>query len=154
MVMQPQIMYKPGFRVLGILLDGEDADAHIDRVWDQLAAHYAEIPQVDPDQGFGVHRFSEEGHLYLAGFALWQDGYHPDGLVEWAINPHAYAVFSHRGLAENLGETVASIFDAWLPGSGYQLAEDFYFELYDDHFQPGSADSVIFIFVPVVEAYL
>jgi len=33
--------------------------------------------------------------------------------------------------------------------TGYQTAGDFYFELFDDRFQPGSEDSILFIFFPV-----
>lgn len=151
-IINPRIIYKPAFRVAGISLDGEKVKSDLDGVWEKLAERYSEIPHADPDHGFGVHTFSCEGHRYLAGLAVEKDGSLPVGMAEESIGPNAYAVFIHRGVLGNLEETVLEIFDIWLPQSGYQLAEEFYFEFYDDQFQPGSEDSVVFIFVPVIEA--
>ena len=149
--MEPRIIYKPGFSVAGICLDAEEVTNSLDEVWEDLADRYREIPHADPDQGFGVHTFTDVGHYYLAGLAVQKDGDLPEGMIELEISPNAYAVFPHRGDLGALPKTFAAIFDTWLPESDYQHAEEFYFEYYDDHFQPGSSDSVIFIFVPVVE---
>jgi AraC family transcriptional regulator len=150
-IIEPRIIYKPAFREAGIPLNGEEISDRLDAVWEKLADRYSEIPHADPDQGFGVHTFNEQGHHYLAGLAVQKDGFLPEGMAELAIEPHAYAVFTHRGDLGSLPDTVSVIFDNWLPHSGYQMADEFYFEYYDDHFQPGSLDSVIFLFVPVVE---
>jgi len=152
-IAETRIIYKPAFKVAGIplYLYGEKVESDLESVWEELAERYSEIPHTDPDQGFGVHTFSTEGHRYLAGLAVKKDGSLPAGMTELAICPNAYAVFVHRGILGNLEETVMEIFDIWLPQSGYTLAEEFYFEFYDDQFQPGSPDSVVFIFVPVVE---
>lgn len=150
-ITEPRIVYKPAFRVAGIPLNGEEIANSLDMVWEILADRYCEIPHADPDQGFGVHTFNEQGHHYLAGLAVHKDGRLPDGMAEFAFDPHAYAVFPHRGDLGDLTDTITAIFDNWLPQSGYRTADEFYFEYYDDHFQPDSPDSVIFIFVPVVE---
>ena len=149
--MEPRIIFKPAFRVAGIPLIGEEITSSLDEVWENLADRYSEIPHADPDQGFGVHLFNEAGHHYLAGLAVKKDGNLPEGMAEVEFGPNAYAVFFHRGDLARLSETVTAIFETWLPQSGYRLAEDFYFEFYDDQFQPGSPDSVVFIFIPVVE---
>jgi len=149
--MEPQIIYKPAFTVIGIPYVGENLERDMDALWVQLAKRYAELPHADPDQGFGVHKFSDDGRSYLAGFAAHRDGTLPPGMVEQWICENAYAVFIHRGSLASLAETMTRIFDRWLPGSGYQLAEDYFFECYDDRFNPGSPDSVVFIYVPVRE---
>ena len=150
-ITEPRIIYKPAFRVVGIPLESEKIANDLDGVWEELADRYNEIPHADPDQGFGVHRFTDQSHTYMAGLSVRKDGFVPEGMAEESIDPHAYAVFIHRGIVASLGETITEIFDKWLPKSGYDLAEEFYFEFYDDQFQPNSPDSVIFIFVPVVE---
>ncbi|HEY9122019.1 MAG TPA: GyrI-like domain-containing protein [Brevefilum sp.] len=147
--MEPQIVYKPAFTIVGIPHDGKSLERDMDALWDQLAKRYAELPHVDPDQGFGVHNFSDDGHNYLAGFAAYRDGVLPPGMVEQRIGENAYAVFIHRGSLASIPETMTRIFEGWLPGSGYQLASDYFFECYDDRFNPGSPDSVVFVFVPV-----
>ena len=150
-ITEPRIIYKPAFRVAGIPLEGEPDTSSLDAVWEKLAERFGEIPHADPDQGFGVHTSIDQGHIYLAGLAVQKDGHLPEGMAEFDFGPNVYAVFPHRGDLTGLSETIEMIFDTWLPQSDYRLAEEFYFEFYDDHFQPGSPDSVIFIFVPVVE---
>jgi AraC family transcriptional regulator len=149
-MLEPQIIYKASFRVVGIPLEGEAIDNDLESAWEKLADRYSEIPHADPDQGFGVHTFSSAGHRYLAGLAVAKDGCLPDGMAELGIDPHAYAVFTHRGDTAALPETITAIFDVWLPESGYKPVDEFYFEYYDDHFQPGSPNSILFIFVPVI----
>jgi len=73
----------------------------------------------------------------------------PKGMTAYQIEQHAYAVFPHHGYMSHLSNTVDWVINGWLPGSGYQTAGDFYFELFDDRFQPGSEDSILFIFFPV-----
>jgi AraC family transcriptional regulator len=150
MKMEPRIIYKPAFTVVGFPLAGGELHRDRDSLWDQLASRYKEIPGADPDQGFGVHIFSEEGRNYIAGLAVMGDGRLPEGMAEQSLRSHAYAVFTHRGILRNLENTIREIFDTWLPHSGYRLADDFYFEYYDDHFQPDSADSLVFLFIPVI----
>ncbi len=150
-ILEPRIIYKPAFKVVGIPLDGDELLNDLDGVWENLAARHNEIPHADPDQGFGVHTFSEKGHHYLAGLAVHEDGRLPEGMAQKLIGSNAYVVFTHRGDLAHIEETITGIFDTWLPSSGYRLAEELFFEYYDDHFQPGSPDSVVFIFVPVVE---
>ena len=58
-------------------------------------------------------------------------------------------LFLYNGLSAYLEQTVKMIFRDWLPSSGYQQAENFYFEYYDDRFHPGSPESVIFLYLPV-----
>lgn len=149
--MEPQIVYKPAFTVIGIPYNGKSLEGDLDALWVQLAKRYTELPHADPDQGFGVHTFADGRHDYLAGFAAYQDGTLPPGMVKQRISENAYAVFIHRGSLSSLPETLTRIFERWLPGSGYQLASDYFFECYDDRFNPGSPDSVVFVYVPVRE---
>ena len=147
--MKPWLLFKPAFNVVGIPLNGRDLSRQFDALWDQLAARYAEIPHVDPDQGYGLHSLTGHEQLYLAALAVREVDVIPEGMTARQIPPNTYAVFVHHGLSINLLQTVDRVFSEWLPGSSYQLAGDFYFEYYDDRFQPGSPESVISIYVPV-----
>jgi AraC family transcriptional regulator len=149
--MEPQFLAKPAFQVVGIPLNGKDRVSEIDALWDQLAACYAEIPHADPDQGYGVHRLHADRREYLAGLAVRKAGTIPAGMAAQQIPANVYAVFLHRGLATDLMQTIEEILRVWLPESGYHWAGDYFFEYYDDRFQPGSRDSVIFIYLPIRE---
>lgn len=147
--MEPRLIFKPAFSVIGLSHDGVRPNGYRDALWEALGARYPEMPHADPDAGFGVHTWNADGHRYLAGLALRGAGPTPVGMVSLSIGPHAYAVFAHAGRAHHLDETIRRVYVDWLPGSGYRLAENLYFEYYDDRFIPGSEQSLLFLFIPV-----
>ena len=148
--MEPRIIYKPAFTVVGFSQEFMGDDIAVDTLWDRLAAHYQEIPFVDPDVGYGVHLITSENHRYLAGLGVTRpDMSAPLDMAELRIDPHTYAVFTHFGSMATLPETLDYIFEGWLPGANYAACADFYFEFYDDHYQPDSSHSTLFIWVPV-----
>lgn len=155
--MEPRIIYKPAFSVVGISQPFTAWDGQVDALWAQLEQRYLEISIADPDIGFGVHTWKDGKDRYLAGLALRKVpgrggmGPLPQGMTRLSFDPHAYAVFTHNGVMAGMTETISTIYEGWLPGSSYRSAADFYFEYFDDRFQPGSRDSVLFIFVPVTK---
>ena len=60
-----------------------------------------------------------------------------------------YAVFHHAGPLSGLSETVDRVFEEWLPQVGVEISGEYYFEVYDDRFEPGKVDSILFLWVPV-----
>lgn len=150
-MLTPRIVYKTSFTVVGFAREGEISEQDNDSLWGRLGERYAEIPHADPDTGFGVHTWTDSKRRYLASLTVRENGVIPAGMTELSFDAHIYAVFVHTGQMSGLAQTVAWIFEEWLPGSGYERDADFYFEYYDDRFQPGSMDSVIFLWVPVRE---
>ncbi len=148
---EPRIIFKPAFTVVGLTLNGTHSADDRDALWDLLAERYREIHQVDPDAGYGVHLNSGNHHTYLAGLSAGPGGAIPQGMTAQHFGPHTYAVFTHNGFSSALAGTVDGIFSIWLPDSGFHQAAGYYFEYYDDRFQPNSIDSLLFIFVPVAE---
>jgi len=153
MNLNPRIILKPSFTVVGLSCQVPGVNGSTEALWELLGERYHEISQADPDVGYGVHTWDETGRQYLAGLGLrgMPGSWHtPSGMTELQIRAHAYAVFTHTGLVRDLPEKVGRIYEDWLPGSGYTSGGDFYFEYYDDRFLPGSRDSVVFVFVPVL----
>lgn len=60
----------------------------------------------------------------------------PKGMVARQIPPMKYAVFTHKGPMDKLQETYAEIYGKWVVSSGYEIADGFDFELYDERFKP------------------
>jgi len=155
--MEPRIILKPAFTVVGLSQNGESLNEHTETLWEQLSARFHEIPGADPDTGFGVHCWNGSERKYLVGMAIRGevDGSEvpvvPEGMMSCQLKKHTYAVFPHCGSIDHLNETINWIFTDWIPGSGYQAMENYFFELYDDRFQPGSDDSILFVYVPVEE---
>jgi AraC family transcriptional regulator len=65
------------------------------------------------------------------------------------IPPSKYAVFTHKGIAHTVSETITSAYDSWLTEAGLETDRCFDFEYYDDRFIPDSEDSVIDVYIPV-----
>lgn len=152
MALEPRIILKPAFSVVGLSRPLARLVGDSEALWQELGSRYAEIPQADPDAGYGVHTWTGSSWQYLAGLSLRSAGGEiPPDMTLLQIEAHAYAVFVHIGLVQDLPKTEGRIFEGWLPGSGYQPAADFYFEYYDDRFTPGSPDSVVFLWVPVTQ---
>ena len=147
----PRIIYKAGFTVVGIAREGEISGLDNDALWGELGERFAEIPHANPDAGFGVHYWVDSKQRYLAGLTVSENGTIPAGMAEQRFEAHIYAVFVHMGQVSGLAQTVEWVFKEWLPESYYERDGEFYFEYYDDRFQPGSRDSVVFLWVPVRE---
>ena len=148
--MEPRIIYKPAFTVVGFAqtLTGGDWDS--DSLWEQLGTRFQEIPFADPDVGYGVHITTGEARQYLAGLGLTRpEAAVPADMVQYRMGPQTYAVFAHAGLLKDLPATVGAAFESWLPAVGYRPSANYYFEFYDDHFQPDSPLSTLFIWIPV-----
>jgi predicted transcriptional regulator YdeE len=150
-LLQPRIVYKAGFTVVGFAHEGDISERNNDTLWGALSEHYAEIPHADPDAGFGVYTRMGSEPRYLAGLAVRENGTIPAGMTEQNFDAHIYAVFVHTGQTSGLRQTMEWILEGWLPDSAYERDGDYYFEYYDDRFQPGSRDSIVFLWVPVRE---
>jgi predicted transcriptional regulator YdeE len=77
----------------------------------------------------------------------------PVELVVKVLPPCTYAVFSLRG-EEIGGDWSSSIYDDWLPGSGYEMAHSYAFQFYDERFKGVEelAGSVLDVYIPVRRA--
>lgn len=148
--MKPRLIYKAGFTVTGLTIDGDRLEAARDGLWERLGERFREIPQADPDVGYGVvWTQPDDGISYLAGLSGRLDGEPPMEMVSRHFGPQLYAVFHHAGLLSTLRETVGQVFSVWLLETGLEANGEHYFEVYDDRFSPGEADSIVFLWVPV-----
>ena len=147
--MEPRIIFKPAFTVVGLLQDKDDIDTSVEGLWESLGARLSEIIGADPDVGFEVHFMEEDGHRYLVGFAVLKQSTVPKGMTAINFDAYNYAVIPHQGSLDGIADTLAGFDSDWLPTSGYQRDEATYFEVYDDRFVPNSPDSLISIYVPL-----
>jgi AraC family transcriptional regulator len=144
------LIYKAGFTVTGLALDGDRLTESREGLWERLGERFREIPQADPDVGYGVvWTRPDDGMGYLAGLAAGPGTVTPPGMVSHHFNKQLYAVFHHSGPLTALQETVRQIFDVELFQTEYRVSGDYYFEVYDDRFDPGEAGSIVFLWVPV-----
>ena len=90
------------------------------------------------------------GHFeYVAGVEVSGFPKLPGELSRIRIPEQRYAVFSHRGHASTMRSTVYTIWNKWLPASGYEVADTPDFERYDENFDAKSGRGTIEIWLPI-----
>jgi predicted transcriptional regulator YdeE len=147
-VMEPKIVKKPAFTVVGMVYEGKNQNNEIAGLWERFNPRISEIEDA-VDGCFGVcEPAREDGTFrYLAGMAVSSAGQVPEGMDIWDVPASQYAVFPTTLPA--IGETYKYVFETWLPGSGYAYASTPDFEYYDESFDIAEADSTFDIYVPI-----
>ncbi|MFC1997523.1 GyrI-like domain-containing protein [Chloroflexota bacterium] len=150
--MQPKIITKPAFKSVGMSYVGLNQAGEIPKMWNVYNRRINEVAAIN-DICFGlcfssIKGTSEGEFEYVASTEVKDDKNIPKGMVYREVPEYKYAVFTHNGKLDRLGETYEYIYKTWLPQSGYELHPDKYdMEVYDDRFTPDSEDSAFDIYV-------
>jgi AraC family transcriptional regulator len=149
--MEPKIVTKPAFTVVGMKYRGKNEKSEIPQLWEQFGPRICEIKHLaDPHVAYGVmHNYDEEsGEFdYVAGFEVSSVAEVPEGMVSWEVPEQTYAVFTCT--LPTLMETFERAYKTWLPHSGYQRADSPEFELYDENFDSQDENSEMAIYIPI-----
>lgn len=147
--MQPQVVTKPAFTVVGLCIHTLAKAAEIPLLWDQFVPRMDEVQHLaEPHVSYGLmdHFNQEIGELdYMAGNAVEQVIDLPAGMARWDVPANTYAVFETT--LATIGQTFDYIFGVWLLTSGYQQTAGPYFERYGENFSPDNP--VLSIYIPV-----
>ncbi len=153
--MEPRIVTKPAFYVVGMQYVGKNPDNEIAKMWQEFIPRMNEPERIKPQMSYGLCDSTIEGledgeFEYVAGVEVaGPDAAVPEGLVLRSVPERKYAIFTHHGTLDTLGETYQNIYDTWLPQSGLEIAGLFDMEVYDQDFIPDSPDSKLYIYVAV-----
>lgn len=158
---KPEIKTINDLKVMGMVYQGKNQSGEIGVLWQQFLAR---IPDIKSPKGnmksYGICEPLEESvedvdldnpndFKYLAGIEVVDDNDVPEGMEVWDVKHNKYAVFTHRGPVEMLGDTYKAIYSQWLPESGYEVVFTYDFEMYDQDFKPGQTDSKMYIYIPI-----
>ena len=147
------IVKKPAFLVVGIPYFGKNENGEIPQMWNVFNSRYKEIKDVsDPSVCYGIGSSMDEtgAFEYVAAVPVSKIDELPEGMVVRMVAQQEYAVFVHVGNLDTLKKTYESIYNDWLPDSGYELIPAAHeFELYDQDFKIGDPDSKMYIYIPV-----
>jgi AraC family transcriptional regulator len=149
--MEPKIVIRPAFTVIGILYHGKNEHQEIPRLWGQFNPRSAEIESaVADDICYGIADNFDRvlGTFdYLAGLEVADDAQPPPGMVRWQVPQQTYAVFPCT--LPTLMRTFQTAYDVWMPMAGYHRVPGQEFELYGEEFNPGDPQSPMFVYIPV-----
>jgi AraC family transcriptional regulator len=142
--MEPRIVTKPAFTVVGLPFTGFITNApleagnennEIGKVWDEFNARMAEVKHVSgPAYGLCFGMPNDKEPWYIAGVEVARAEDVPAGMMSMTVPAQMYAVFPCT--LGTLGATYRMITEQWQPRSGYEHADAPDFELYDQEFDP------------------
>ena len=149
--MDPRIVDRPGFTVVGLKYRGKNENNEIPQLWQVLGPRAGEIENMVSDHvayGISANVDQSTGEFdYIAGFEVSTVKELPEGMVSFKVPGSKYAVFSTT--LPKIGETFDNAYHAWLPQSSYQPTGGPEFEFYDERFDPQDPDSLFDLYIPV-----
>jgi predicted transcriptional regulator YdeE/DNA-binding transcriptional MerR regulator len=151
--MEPKFITRPAFAVVGLRYFGKNENQEIKALWDVANTRFGELKHIINDGAYGVCITVEDAQPgefeYVAGLKVSHTEDIPEGMVLREVPAQKYAVFTHVGSLETLGETYNYIYHIWLPQSGHELAAKYDFEFYNEDFKDFAPDSRFYIYVPI-----
>ena len=151
--MEPKIKELEGFKIVGLRYFGDNKKQEIGQLWGEFNRKCDKIKHIKenaPAIGLCIMLPGEmEKFEYVAGMMVDStDDINPE-FVAREVPPSKYAVFTHKGLLFNLGETYNYIFTEWVKNCGYEINTMLNFEWYDDRFKDNDPASEFDIYVPI-----
>jgi len=153
--MEPKLISKPAFKAVGLSYVGKNQNGEIGQMWGRFNQRFNEPKSINSKECYGLCfsnvKEAKEGEFeYVAAREVANDQDIPAGMVYREVPAYKYAVFTHHGKLETLGETYQYIYNTGLAQAGLQIHPDKYdMEVYDDGFIPDSDDSKLYIYVAI-----
>jgi predicted transcriptional regulator YdeE/DNA-binding transcriptional MerR regulator len=149
--MEPSIINKPTFTVVGARYVGRNQNNEIPQLWDRYGPAINGIKHKGGELFYGVCDMpagAAEGEFeYIAAVEPEPSATVPEGMVTKNIPAGRYAVFPTT--LPTIHDTWGYIMQNWLPRSGYKRAMQPDFELYDETFDPADPNGKLYIYVPI-----
>lgn len=150
--MEPTIIEKGRFFLVGMEYYGTGQDQRIPQLWEQFMKRICEIPNCQSRETYGFCEMlfgdPDDGPFsYIAAAPVEAVEGIPRGMLAKEVPASKYAVFTHKGTLDSLQDTYNYIYKVWLPKSGYQV-DNFDMELYDHRFN-FTPSSEFDIYIPI-----
>jgi len=125
--------------------------AGIPGLWQRFGQSIGNIPHRIGQVAYGVCCNGDDaGNFdYIAGVEVPDFSDVPYEYMRVRIPGQKYAVFTHRDHVSSIRRTINTIWNHWLPSSGFQIADSPNFERYDEKFDPATGNGGFEIWVPI-----
>ncbi|GAV22900.1 GyrI-like domain-containing protein [Carboxydothermus pertinax] len=146
--MIPEIVFKPGFYLVGIKYEGRNENEEISELWKKFNLRISEIKsKVSNNERFGLNIYGEKflatgEFTYLAAVAVEKIEEVPEGMAVAALDPAKYAVFTLPGQREKLPKLIHDIYCRHLKKHGLKPVGNYDFEFY-------TGKDLIYFYVPI-----
>lgn len=149
---EPRFETRPGFIIAGMggrfTVDGNEG---IVGLWQAFVPYIGRVPNQVGAQTYGLccNPLEDGSFEYIAGAEVSRTDALPAAFRHFKLAERRYAVFRHLGHVSTLHQTFRTIFNQWLPASGYTLADAPEFEQYTADFDPGQGTGHLEVWVPL-----
>lgn len=125
--------------------------AAIPSQWQKFVPHIGHVPGQFGKEAYGVICNSDDtGSIdYITGVAVSDFSRLPPGFARLRIPPQRYAVFHHPGHISGIQRTWYTIWNQWMPESGFQATGGPEFERYGEEFNGVTGLGGVEIWIPV-----
>ena len=125
--------------------------AGIPSQWQKFAPHLGHIRGQMGSTAYGVIcNTDEQGSFeYVCGVEVSDFANLPPEFAKIRVPEQMYAVFRHRDHISSIQKTFFTIFNKWLPESGYKMGEAPELEVYDNRFDPRTGNGGLDIRISV-----
>ncbi len=121
------------------------------KLWEDFMKRAGEIKNRVGDIWYGVSEELSKDECTFASMACVEvsdlDNI-PDGMTGKVVPASRYAVFEHKGKAQDLTATYGRIYEKDMPATGFKQKK-IWLELYDERFKHDSDDSVMEIWISI-----
>jgi predicted transcriptional regulator YdeE len=140
--MEPRIVTKPAFTVVGLKYSGGNARRDLPRLWEQFVPRMSEIRhKLEQEISYGLTTTYDRKNRtfeYIAGVEVNSAEDVPEGMVSFEVPEQTYAVFT--ATMPTFVRTYKRVINRWLPKSGHKRIEGPEFEVYTKEFDPQAKD--------------
>ena len=138
---------------IGDRINHQNNGAGIPNQWQQFHHKAGEIPERVGNISYGVCcNGDDSGNFdYIAGVEVADFSDLPREFSRVRIPEQKYAVFTHAEHISTIRRTVNTIWNHWLPVSGFKAADAPNFERYDEKFDPATGNGGLEIWIPIRE---
>ena len=154
----PKIVEKEAFQIVGIEDFYKREKQNISQLWAKFYEIISKVPYRDTSHGLGINATTKELYekgeeRYIVAHEAWKVENIPNGFIVEEFHAQKYAVFTHLGKLDNLGETFDFIYGEWLTNNSRYERVPFApeFEWYDQRFQKDSDTSELDLYIPIRE---
>lgn len=148
--MEPKIVTRPAFTVVGMKYRGKNEKNEIPMLWERFMPRSGEIKQRANPYGYGVmDNYDEKTGEFdsLAAVEVQDASDIPEGMESWQVPEQTYAIFPCN--LKSIKQVFRQIYREWLPESGYQQTSGPDFEFYNESFKPDQGKLDLSICIPV-----
>lgn len=118
--------------------------------WQEFVQYLGKISKQVGDDCYGIcWSANAETFDYLTAVEISETGPLPEGFTTLELVPQHYAVFIHYGHSSGIPQTIAAIWEKWLPASGLKAANAPCYERYTSEYNPKTGMGGVEIWIPI-----